>query len=76
MARSPSKRSSAVRRKPDRLQTDPETSALVVVRARHLARALLEELKQLEHAGSAQVRRLNPDDDDEDPTRRAGANLR
>jgi len=76
MARSPSKRRSAVALKPERLQTDPETSAVVVARARYLARALLEELKQLEHGDLARVRRLNPDDDDEDPTRRATTSLR
>jgi hypothetical protein len=50
---------------------NPESSDVLAARARHLAQALLEALQALEQAPGASVRRLNPEDDDEDPTRRA-----
>ena len=40
---------------------------------RGLADALLDALERLERARLATTHRENPDDDDEDPTRRVGA---
>jgi len=70
MAQSRTKRARAVELRPDGAPTNPESSDVVAARARHLAQALLEALEALEQA-PASVRRLNPEDDDEDPTRRA-----
>jgi hypothetical protein len=54
---------------PRRARRRPKNDRIAVERARQLAEALLQSLKP---AGAATVRRENPDDDDEDPTRRAG----
>lgn len=49
----------------------PASGTFPVQPARGLAEALLEALEQLERANLQTTRRTNPDDDDEDPTRRA-----
>lgn len=48
----------------------PASGTFPVEPARGLAEALLDALEQLEQAKLQTTRRTNPDDDDEDPTRR------
>jgi hypothetical protein len=73
MAQSRTERARAVELRSHGAPANPENRRVVAARARHLAQALLETLRALEQAPAASVRRVNPEDDDEDPTRRARA---